>query len=234
MCGRYALSKTLEQLEAAFSEIDFDPSIVPRFNVSPGQEVLSLAKDRVPNQYQAGWFEWGLIPRWAEGPSAKPLINARCETLHEKRSFKESFSKRRCLVVADGFYEWKKSSEGKKPFLFQLTDGEPFVMAGVWDCWTAPGGKSERLSCAILTTEANELVRPLHHRMPVILRAKDFRRWLDLEPADLPNIFRPFDASQMKAFEVSRAVNNPSNDRPDMIEPVSGGGQLTFVGDEHV
>lgn len=230
MCGRFLLSKTLEQLQIAFEGIPFDPDLFPRFNVAPGQEVLSLAKDHQPNSFQSGWFEWGLIPRWAEAPTAKPMINARCETVAEKPSFRDSFSKRRCVVVADGFYEWKKSPEGKKPYLFRLKSGEPFVMAGIWDRWTPKGGKTERMTCAVLTTAANELVEPLHHRMPVMLAAGDFHRWLDLKPADLPHLYQPFDASLMEAYEVSRVVNNPSNDQPACIEPVEGGGQLRGEG----
>ena len=160
-------------------------------------------------------LKWGLIPAWAQDPAiGHKLINARSETVTEKPSFRDAFRKRRCLIPADGFYEWQRRGTNKQPYYFQMRGGSPFAMAGLWERWTNTDGEPVE-TCAILTTVCNDLLRPVHERMPVILKAEDYDRWLDesvrgAEP--LIPLLRPYPAAEMVAHPVSLYVNNPEHD----------------------
>jgi putative SOS response-associated peptidase YedK len=168
-------------------------------------------------------MRWGLVPHWAKDEAiANKLINARSETVTEKPSFRDSFKKRRCLIIADGFYEWQGSGMTKKPFFICMKDDAPFGMAGLYDIWTNPTGEKVT-TCTIITTQANEIMKPIHHRMPVILDPKDYDAWLDVEKtadSNLQAILRPYDSELLKAYEVNLNVNNPRNNSAECISPV--------------
>jgi putative SOS response-associated peptidase YedK len=197
------------------------PSIAPRFNIAPTQEVPAVRAAKSADDRDLGMLFWGLIPAWADDPSiGSRMINARAETIAEKPAFKSAFRKRRCLVVADGFYEWMRVGGGKQPHLIRRADGRPFGFAGIWERWTKGGEPVE--SCAIITTEPNDLMRPIHNRMPVILGPEQFGAWLDptVESEDrLRDLLAPAPEGELVAFPVSRRVNNPANDDPDVQRP---------------
>ncbi len=217
MCGRYVL----ENPEAVIRELFGvqPPFTLPRrFNIAPTQQApLARGTDReIVN------MRWGLIPRWAKDPSiGNRLINARAETAAEKPSFREALRRRRCLVPADGFYEWKKEPDGKQPWLIRRTGGRGFALGGLWECWHGPEGPVE--SFTILTTAPNATVGALHDRMPVIVPPAAFDVWLDpgaKDPTLLENILRPAPDDLLEAYPVSRLVNSPANDEPACIEPL--------------
>jgi putative SOS response-associated peptidase YedK len=196
-------------------------AIEPSYNVAPGQNVAVLLKD---DSRKLGVLKWGLIPHWSKDPAiGNRMINARAETIAEKPSFKHPLRRKRCLIVADGFYEWRKDGTQKTPMYIFLKNRKPFVFAGLWDVWTSPEGE-KIASCTIITTEPNELMKKIHHRMPVLLPRKDIDRWLDRSTQDerevLP-LLRPYPAKEMDAYEVSRLVNAPKNDTPACIERVA-------------
>ncbi len=201
----------------ALSEV---PSLEPRYNIAPTQLVPTVLRKLEHSDRQFQMLRWGLIPSWAKEPGiGARLINARAETVTEKPSFRTAFRHRRCLVVADGFYEWQRQERKKQPFYFRLQDGKPFAFAGLWEHWEAPDGELIE-SCTILTTAANELLRPIHDRMPVILDRKDYDLWLDptvqkIEP--LQHVLRPYQSEAMISYQVSTAVNNPANNSPECI-----------------
>lgn len=194
----------------------------PRFNIAPTQPVLAIPNDE---QNRADFFVWGLIPMWAKDPSiGNRMINARGETLEEKPAFRSSLKYKRCLILADGFYEWKASPgrKTKTPFFIQMKDRKPFAFAGLWDSWNSPDG-SQVKSCTIITTEPNELMEIIHNRMPAILHPRDYARWLDPSPQtpdQLKPLIRPFPADLMDAYPVSTLVNTPANDTPELIRPM--------------
>ena len=167
-------------------------------------------------------LKWGLVPRWAKDPGiGNKLINARSETVTEKPSFRGAFARRRVLVPADGFFEWSRRGDRKRPFYFHMRDGEPFAIAGLWERWEGEGGPLE--TCTLLTTEANELLAPYHDRMPVILGPGDYEAWLDADerrPELLTPLLRPYSPGEMSAYAVSAIVNSPSNDGPRCVEPL--------------
>lgn len=197
----------------------------PRYNIAPSQGILAVraAPDGGDGAREAAVLRWGLVPSWAKDPDiGNRMINARAETVAEKPSFRAAFRRRRCLVPATGFYEWRAASGPKQPYTIGMADGGPFAMAGLWEHWTEPDGAAVE-TCAILTTEANELLRPIHARMPVIVAPSDFDLWLDpalAMPELLAPLLRPFDAAAMAAHPVSRHVNNVRNDDPACLEPV--------------
>lgn len=202
--------------------MDDAPDVPPRYNIAPTQPVLAVRVSAQTRQREFTLFRWGLIPSWAKDPKMSTrMINARAETAAEKPAFRAAFRRRRCLIPATGFYEWQKRKEGKQPYFITMQDGRPFAMAGLWEYWLAADG-SEIDSCAILTTQPNELVRPLHNRMPAIIHKADFDAWLDPSaPLELlRHLLRPFPANHMRAYPVSRLVNNPANDAPQCIEPI--------------
>jgi putative SOS response-associated peptidase YedK len=221
MCGRFTLTVTPEALAEQF-HLDFVPALAPRFNIAPSQAVAIV---RVQPENGLRFLEivqWGLIPSWAEDATiGSRLINARAENLEEKPTFRASYKYRRCLVVSDGFYEWKGRGRDKHPYYIRMNDGEPFGFAGIWDHWEDPDGSVVE-SCAIITTEANELVRPIHERMPVIIPPVDYDLWLDpkqLGTEQLKPLLRPYPAEAMLAYPVSAIVNRAVHEDPQCIEP---------------
>jgi putative SOS response-associated peptidase YedK len=195
---------------------------VPRFNVAPTQAIPVIANNH-PERLEM--FHWGLVPSWAKDLSiGNRMINARAETLADKPAFRTALRRRRCLVPADGFYEWRKEADGKTktPMYIQLKGHRPFAFAGLWDVWHSPDG-SVLPSCTIITTQPNELMAGIHDRMPAILQESDYARWLcpdEQEPAEMSTLLQPYPADQMQVFAVSRDVNSPKNEGPNLITPV--------------
>ena len=224
MCGRFTLTVDTEGLPKTFPQFSFPAQSAPRFNVAPTQPILAVAND---GRSAADFFVWGLIPSWAKDPEiGNRLINARAETLAEKPSFRGSYKYRRCLILADGFYEWKAEpgAKTKTPYFIRLTSAGPFAFAGLWDTWNSPDG-SQLNSATIITTEPNSLLATLHNRMPVILSPDAYTQWLDPAPQDperLQPLLKPFPADQMAAHPVSTMVNSPANDQPELIQPLAG------------
>lgn len=201
MCGRFAQRKPSKVIAKAFG-VDV-PELTPRFSIAPTQDVLAVRESGEVRE--AAWLRWGLIPSWSrELPKGAGLFNARSESVAEKPSFRDSFRRRRCLVPADGFYEWQKTAGGKRPYFFHMRDEEPFALAGLWDRWRGPAGE-EIESCTILTTVPNELLGSYHDRMPVILGEKDYDLWLDrqiVNPERFTPLLRPYAAERMAAHGV--------------------------------
>jgi putative SOS response-associated peptidase YedK len=221
MCGRYTLRTPVDTLVEEFGLTGPLPEVPVRYNVAPTQEVAAvLAED---DERHLEMLRWGLIPSWADDPAiGNKMINARSETAAEKPSFRGAFKKRRCLIVADGFYEWQKMGNGKQPYYIRMKDGSPFAFAGLWEVWDKYG--EEIRSCTILTTAANELVGEIHQRMPVILPPENYDVWLDAdmrEAEPLRDLLRPYRDDVMEAYPVSRKMNKPSNDEPGCIEPAA-------------
>ncbi|MCH8109783.1 MAG: SOS response-associated peptidase [Chloroflexi bacterium] len=221
MCGRYTLITDMDTLQARFSFERADLGLALSFNVAPTQQVLTVVND---GENRARYMRWGLIPSWAKDASiGSRMINARAETLAEKPSFRSAFRRRRCLVLADSFYEWKKVGTGKTPTRIVLKSREPFAFAGLWESWNAPDGERV-LSCAIVTTDPNSLMEPIHNRMPVILSRDAESVWLDQSIEDaamLGSLLTPYDAEEMEAYEVSTLVNSPANNSPELIARVA-------------
>ncbi len=223
MCGRFTLSASATDLIQQFDLGDLT-AWSPRYNIAPTQEVLTVVKMPETSERQARLLRWGLIPMWAEEPSVgSRMINARAETVATKPAFRRAFRERRCLILADGFYEWQRQNGRKQPFYIRLHDGRPSAFAGLWERWVAPDGQPLD-SCTIITTTSNELVGQIHNRMPVILAPEDYSLWLDPSVQDserLQPLLRPYSSEEMTAYPVSTRVNNPSNDTPDCIVPVA-------------
>lgn len=221
MCGRYTLSQSGEAIAAAF-DLDEIPTVSPRYNIAPTQPVPVVRA--AEGQREFTYLYWGLIPSWAKDPSiGARLINARSETVTEKPSFRSAFKRRRCLLIADGFYEWQRSPSGKQPYYFHLVDRQPFGFAGLWEHWETGAGDVID-SCTILTTAANEVLHPVHERMPVLLSPQDYDLWLDPEEQQsdrLLPLLRPYPAEAMQSYAVSSSVNNPKNDVADCIQPIA-------------
>ena len=222
MCGRFTLTDPDQDLAVQFNLPEI-PDMQPRYNIAPTQPVAVV---RVPPESmvrEMALLHWGLIPFWAKDPKiGNRMINARSETVAEKPAFRAAFRRRRCLVVADGFYEWQKQNDGKQPFYIRRRDARPFAFAGLWEFWKG-GDETVIESCTLLTTTPNELLRPLHNRMPVILQPKDYDLWLDpemQEPDALKPLLLSYPSEQMDAYPVSRFVNSPKNDDPRCIEPL--------------
>ena len=221
MCGRYTLSQSEESIAAAFG-ITAIPKLLPRYNIAPTQPVPSVLL-RNESQRQLQLLHWGLIPSWAKDPSmGAKMINARAETIAEKPSFRSAFRRRRCLIVADGFYEWQRRDKRKQPYYFRVGAGELFAFAGLWEHWQNAAG-DEIESCTIVTTDPNDLMQSIHDRMPVILHPQDYDRWLDpaTDSSRLLELLRPFEANEMQHYPVSLEVNNPRHDSPNCIQPVA-------------
>jgi putative SOS response-associated peptidase YedK len=220
MCGRFTLRSSPQAVAEAFALPDV-PELFPRFNIAPGEPVAVVRQPAVSKSRELAFLRWSLIPAWADDPSiGERLANARSETAATKPSFRRAFRSRRCLVVADGFYEWQKVNGRKQPYFVGLQSDRPFGLAGLWERWEKGSELVE--SCTILTTEANELMHPIHDRMPVILGPKDFDRWLDpdqKDPAKVQGLLRPYPAEAMLAYPVSRLVNDPKHEDPRCLEP---------------
>jgi putative SOS response-associated peptidase YedK len=216
MCGRYILSADAQVVQQTF-KLDSLPPLAPRYNIAPSQPVPIITNDK-PTELTI--VQWGLIPSWSKDPKiGYKMINARSESIHEKPSFRTPFKYRRCLIPGSGFYEWVKADDGKQPYLIHLPEKEVFAFAGLWEIWHSSEGE-EVWTCTILTTEANDTIRHLHHRMPVILDENSHSIWLDKdsEPDELKTLFTPYDSNKTKYFPVSKAVNSPQNDNPSLIE----------------
>ncbi|RFU62000.1 SOS response-associated peptidase [Peribacillus glennii] len=218
MCGRYNLFSELKTIAERFQLMNSEVSeLVPRYNIAPGQDIMAVRSDK--NGNHAFFPRWGLVPTWAKDPKiGYKMINARAETLHEKPTFKRLLSRKRCLIVADGFYEWKKEKNGKQPYHIHLDDRSPFGFAGLWDEWENQGEVIH--TCTIITTEANELMRDIHHRMPVILTRDSEEAWLDqadLSMTDLTELLVAYDPNAMFAYPISTFVNNSRNEGKDIL-----------------
>ena len=216
MCGRFTIFADPGRLAERFQAELPAEGLQPRYNAAPTQR-LPVILNEVPPAIQL--LQWGLIPSWAKDPAiGSRMINARAETLAEKPSFRAAFKKRRCLVLADGFYEWLQTPAGKQPMRITLASGEPFAMAGLWESWHAPDGSLLR-TFTIVTGEPNELVAPIHNRMPAILLPEHEAIWLDnaAEPAIWQDILRPYPAQRMAAYPVSRRVNFVGNDDEGLV-----------------
>jgi putative SOS response-associated peptidase YedK len=221
MCGRFALFSYLRQLAEEFGIEDYDEDDVGgRYNVAPSQRVLAVVNEGEGNRFQL--LRWGLIPHWAKGPKPRYMINARGETVADKPMFRTALRHRRCLIVADGFYEWRKSGATKTPMYIKDASGRPWGFAGIYEYWNTPEG-DEVPTCAIITTEANEVMSKVHHRMPAIIPPEKRELWMDpnvTDPEVLVPLLRPYDASDMEVFPVSSDVNSPRNDHPGLIKPI--------------
>lgn len=221
MCGRFTLTVNPADLQDAFSNYTFPTQFAPRFNIAPSQPVLAIPNN---DKFKADFFIWGLIPLWAKDPSiGNRLINARAETLAEKPSFRGSYKHKRCLVLADGYYEWQATGvkKPKVPYFIHMQDRQPFAIAGLWDTWEGPDGSSLQ-TCTLITTTPNELMEPIHDRMPAILHPRDYAKWLDPAPQTperLQALLKPFPAESMAAHPVSTLVNKPENDSPELVVP---------------
>jgi putative SOS response-associated peptidase YedK len=218
MCGRFTLTIDSNAVARAFNvAVPKSLQTGPRYNVAPTQDVVTVLNDGEPH---LDLLRWGLIPSWAKDASiGSRMINARAETLAEKPSFKRLLNSRRCLIPADGFYEWQKVDGGKVPMYITLKGHEPFAFAGLWDSWETADGEVLR-TCTIITTHANDMVAPIHERMPVILPSDAREMWLDpgLHDANiLLPLLKPYDPEAMQAREVSRRVNSPQYDGSDLI-----------------
>jgi putative SOS response-associated peptidase YedK len=221
MCGRFTQTISAAGVAEAFGVEEISGALKPSYNIAPTQPVAVIISDDKKRLVQV---RWGLVPSWSKDLSiGNKLINARAETITEKASFRNAFKKRRCLVVADGFYEWQKIGDGKRPMYIRLQSSKPFGMAGLYEVWRSPEGQ-EITSCAIVTTAANDLMKPIHERMPVIIPKENEDLWLDPKVQDtevLRNLLQPYPAEEMKAFPVSRQVNAPGYNSPNCIEPIS-------------
>jgi putative SOS response-associated peptidase YedK len=223
MCGRFALTIDSADLQEAFPEFTFPQESAPRYNIAPSQPILALPND---GTNQVGFFVWGLIPSWARDRSiGNRMINARAETLAEKPAFRSAYKYHRCLIFADGFFEWqaRPGSKSKLPYFIRLKSGAPFAFAGLWDRWQAADG-SDLLTTAIITTQPNEIMASIHNRMPVILQPDTYTQWIDTAaqtPNRLQNLLVPYPAREMDTHPVSTLVNSPANDRVECVLPVS-------------
>lgn len=222
MCGRYSFTPLAEAIADKF-QVKEVPEISPRYNIAPTQQIATVSVNSESSERQLKMLRWGLIPSWAkDAKMGAKLINARAETVAEKPAFRAAFKKRRCLILADGFYEWQTQNGEKQPFYFRLENGEPFAFAGLWEHWEKGDGEPIA-TCTIITTEANELMHPIHNRMPVILDAKNYEQWLDPEAKKvelLQSLLQPYPTEEMTAYPVSTKVNSPKNDRPECIQAI--------------
>ena len=222
MCGRFTLTIDPADLQDAFPEFIFPLQGVRRYNIAPSQPILALPNDGTK---KVDFFVWGLIPSWAKDPSiGNRMINARSETLAEKPSFRSAYKYHRCLIFADGFYEWqaRPGSKTKIPHFIRLKTSAVFAFAGLWEHWQLLDG-SEIRSATIITTEPNELMQSIHNRMPVILQQDAYTQWLDPAPQSpnrLQSLLVPYPADEMEAYPVSTLVNSPGNDQAECILPL--------------
>ncbi len=215
MCGRYRLSRRKQILEERFDSVSGMEDWSPRYNIAPTQSVPVIRQNPKEPDRELSLFRWGLVPSWAKDPSvAARMVNARSETASTKPAFSEALKFRRCLVPADGFYEWQNSGKVKQPYCFEINDGELFAFAGIWERWNDPSGKPLE-TCSILTTTPNAVTSAIHDRMPVILNPDNYDLWLDpgLKDAALVSaLLRPCDARLMRCYPVSSRVNSVIND----------------------
>jgi putative SOS response-associated peptidase YedK len=224
MCGRFTLTATFEEIidrfdiQAFIEQENYEPS----FNIAPSHPVLAVINDGKSNRM--GFLKWGLVPPWAKDAAiGHKMINARAETISEKPSFRNAFNKKRCLVIADSFFEWKKREDkSKTPMRIKLKSDDLFAMAGIWEAWKSPEGKT-LYTCSVITTGPNELMKDIHDRMPVILKPDDENIWLNpsiSNSKELNKLLVPFDANLMETYEVSSLVNSPKNNSVELIQKI--------------
>lgn len=220
MCGRFTLSYKANELQLAFDLKEVPEEWQPRYNLAPTQPIAAVLD---AEKRKLEFLYWGLVPSWAKDVSiGSKMINARAETVAEKPSFRAAFQRRRCLILADGFYEWKKFQQknvASQPYYIKRKDSAPFAFAGLWEIWQSPDG-GELWSGTIITCPANEMIQSIHPRMPVILDKTNMWQWLQAEnPGKAQQMLVPYDPDQMEMYPVSRGVNNPQKDSPECIEP---------------
>lgn len=226
MCGRYVQYTPVSELEPLFGLSPGADEWPPRYNITPGSPVLACRVD-AEGRRELATLHWGLIPSWAKDRKiGHRTINARAETVAEKPAFRSAFKRRRCLIPANGFYEWKTTAAGRQPHYFTMKDGTPFAFAGLWEEWIDKETGEHLPSCTIIVTEANELVRSVHDRMPVILPPERYTIWLDPavhERESLEALLIPYPSGSMVTYPVDRRVNTPANDDASLIEPMESG-----------
>jgi putative SOS response-associated peptidase YedK len=234
MCGRFTIRAPASVIAEQFALFEA-PAFTARFNIAPAQQVPVIRRRSGSVLHGKGlelaWLRWGLIPGWAKDAAiGARLINARAETAAEKPAFRAAMRRRRCLVVADGFYEWRQTGRAKQPYFIGLADDRPFAFAGVWESWE--GAEHTMIeTCTILTTDANELIRPVHDRMPVILPPADYAAWLDPaveDPRPLAPLLAPYPSEAMRAYPVGDFVNSPAHDSPQCVERMLRKGNMRF------
>jgi len=222
MCGRFSLTTDIARLQEQFN-FDFNGefTVNPRFNIAPSQQVLTLGSDG--GKRIGTTMKWGLVPYWADDIKiGYKMINARGESVDEKASFKRPFKSKRCLILADGFYEWKKEGKNKQPYRFVMKDEKPFAFAGLWEQWNK--GEEPLYTCTIITTKPNEVTEEVHDRMPVILEEDVYDLWLNPQMEDaeyLKSLLVPYPADKMKLYPVSTVVNSPKNDVEECLAPLN-------------
>lgn len=224
MCGRYTLFADAIVIADRFYIVNLDQSLIrPRYNIAPSQNVAAIVRDDNKQENRLGMLRWGLVPVWAKDMSiGYKMINARSETVHQKPAYKRLLKKRRCLIPATGFFEWKKLDGRKQPFHIRLKNEEVFALAVLWDQWEHEGEIVN--SCTILTTRQNKLMEDIHNRMPVILTKENEKAWLDRgndDPEYLQSLLQPYDADEMAAYEVTPSVGSPKNEGPELVEPLN-------------
>jgi len=221
MCGRFTRKENMQHL-AELLGLPIPPPLAPRYNIAPSQLVACVRGNRETGNYEFVELQWGLVPSWAKDPSiGHKLINARGETVAEKPSFRKAFKHQRCLVLADGFYEWKREGKSKQPYYIRFKDHRLFAFAGLWERWEKQEPALE--SCSLITTGPNTLMEPIHHRMPVILPERSYASWLSPglnNTVYLSGLLEPHDAEEMEAFPVSTMVNNPKIDSEECINAI--------------
>jgi putative SOS response-associated peptidase YedK len=226
MCGRYTVTSTPEAIRALFGYSE-QPNFPPRYNVAPTQPIAIVRLTDGKRQFAL--VRWGLLPSWVKDPkNFTLLINARGESVIEKPAFRAAMKRRRCLIPADGFYEWKATGARKQPHYVRAKSHGPLAFAGLWESWTGPNGE-ELETAAIVTTRANETLKSLHERMPVIVPPDAFDLWLDcanVDPETASALIAPAPEGLLEAYEVSTAVNRTANDNPKLVEPFAGGGEV--------
>jgi putative SOS response-associated peptidase YedK len=219
MCGRYLLTSTVDGLRALFL-FEERPNLMPRYNIAPTQDVPIVRLTRDGTARELLMVRWGLVPFWADDLKiGNRMINARGETVHSARAFREAYQRRRCLVPADGFFEWRKEGKARQPLLIRRKDHAPFAFAGLWERWREPGTDNVVRSCTTITCPANPLVAPIHDRMPVILAPEDHARWLDPATRDARSLLVPCPATWLECFAVNPRVNSPKNNDAECIQP---------------
>jgi putative SOS response-associated peptidase YedK len=229
MCGRYRLSRRKQIIEQHFDSVSGEEDWIPRYNIAPTQPIPVIRQNPKEPVRQLSLMRWGLIPSWSKDSSgAARMINARSETASTKPAFRDAMKSRRCLIPADGFYEWMRMEKTKQPYCFEVGESELFAFAGLWDRWKDPNGNWMK-TCSILTTSPNAVTQAVHDRMPVILDPDAYDLWLDPGMTNVDaasDLLKPFDAQQMRGFPVSTRINHVANDDEECSKPVELGPEI--------
>lgn len=224
MCGRFTRTKTIQEYAEYFEAESIDENELD-YNITPSDSILAVVSENDQTRHLT-WFHWGLIPFWSNGPDKRfSMINARHESLKQKPAYRTPFKRHRCIIVADGFYEWKQTEDGKQPYYIKLTSDEPMALAGLWDNWESKETGESIYSTSIITTDANKIIKPVHERMPAILPAETFSFWLDPMNEDtekLGELLKPASSELFDVYPVSRRVNNPINNDLQLLKDVTG------------